>query len=109
MCFLALSFPAVAPIRFIHGQLGLNAGGQVVVSVQIAYNAWIAAQTHARGMGVAMKNNNEAAAFHVDDYDMVVNEECWINGNCNNYVSTENSDSFHALRLRNIRRPSPTA
>jgi len=37
-------------------------------------------------MGVAMKNNNEAAAFHVDDYDMVVNEECWINGNCNNYV-----------------------
>jgi len=58
-------------------------------SVQIAYNAWIAAQTHARGMGVAMKNNNEAAAFHVDDYDMVVNEECWINGNCNNYVSTK--------------------
>ncbi|CAN0035043.1 unnamed protein product, partial [Laminaria digitata] len=36
-------------------------------------------------MGVAMKNNNEAAAFHVDDYDMVVNEECWINGNCANY------------------------
>ena len=34
-----------------------------------------------------MKNNNEAAAFHVDDYDMVVNEECWINGNCSNYVS----------------------
>eukprot|EP00903_Cladosiphon_okamuranus_P020129 g18483.t1 len=64
--------------------LGLNAG-EVSLSVQIAYNAWIAAQTHARGMGVAMKNNNEAAAFHVDDYDMVVNEECWINGNCNNY------------------------
>ena len=59
------------------------------MSVQIAYNAWIAAQTHARGMGVAMKNNNEAAAFHVEDYDMVVNEECWINGNCSNYVSTE--------------------
>lgn len=38
-------------------------------------------------MGVAMKNNNEAAAFHVDDYDMVVNEECWILGNCNNYMS----------------------
>ncbi|CAN0442410.1 unnamed protein product [Pylaiella littoralis] len=37
------------------------------------------------GMGVVMKNNNEAAAFHVDDYDMVVNEECWINGNCVNY------------------------
>ncbi|CAM9486536.1 unnamed protein product [Discosporangium mesarthrocarpum] len=49
------------------------------------YNRWLAAQTHARGMGVAMKNNNEAAAFHVDDYDMVVNEECWINGNCDNY------------------------
>ncbi|CAM9487610.1 unnamed protein product, partial [Ectocarpus fasciculatus] len=65
--------------------LGLSGGGQISVSVQIAYNAWIAAQTYARGMGVAMKNNNEAAAFHVDDYDMVVNEECWINGNCNNY------------------------
>ena len=46
----------------------------------------MAAQAHARGMGVAMKNNNEDAAFHVDDYDMVVNEECWFNGNCNNYV-----------------------
>ena len=34
-----------------------------------------------------MKNNNEGASFHVDDYDMVVNEECWINGNCPNYVS----------------------
>ena len=67
-------------------QTGLPNGGQISVSVQIAYNAWIAAQTHARGMGVAMKNNNEAAAFHVDDYDMVVNEECWINGNCPNYV-----------------------
>lgn len=39
-------------------------------------------------MGVAMKNNNEAAAFHVADYDMVVNEECWIYGSCQNYVST---------------------
>eukprot|EP00752_Nemacystus_decipiens_P006046 g5457.t1 len=65
--------------------LGLSDGGQVTVGVQIAYNAWIAAQTHARGMGVAMKNNNEAAAFLVPNYDMVVNEECWINGNCNNY------------------------
>ncbi len=72
-------------------QLGLSGDGQVSVSVQIAYNAWIAAQTHARGMGVAMKNNNEAAAFHVHDYDMVVNEECWINGNCNNYVSMSKS------------------
>ena len=69
-------------------QTGLSNGGRISVSLQIAYNAWIAAQTHARGMGVAMKNNNEAAAFHVKDYDMVVNEECWINGNCANYVST---------------------
>lgn len=69
------------------GQLGLAGDGQISVSVQIAYNAWMAAQAHARGMGVAMKNNNEAAAFHVDDYDMVVNEECWIFGNCVNYVS----------------------
>ncbi|CAN0440151.1 unnamed protein product, partial [Pylaiella littoralis] len=65
--------------------LGLSGDGRISLSVQIAYNAWMAAQTHARGMGVAMKNNNEAAAFHVDDYDMVVNEECWINGNCVNY------------------------
>ncbi|CAN0402969.1 unnamed protein product, partial [Ectocarpus sp. 12 AP-2014] len=57
----------------------------VSVSVQIAYNAWMAAQAHACVMGVAMKNNNEAAALHVNDYDMVFNEECWINANCNNY------------------------
>eukprot|EP00752_Nemacystus_decipiens_P018377 g16486.t1 len=65
--------------------LGLSDGGHVVLDVQIAYNAWMAAQTHARGMGVAMKNNNEAAAFHVQDFDMVVVEECWIFGFCNNY------------------------
>ncbi|CAN0540491.1 unnamed protein product, partial [Scytosiphon promiscuus] len=59
--------------------------GAISLSVQIAYNAWIAAQTHARGMGVAMKNNNEAASFHVADYDMVVNEECWRSGNCQHY------------------------
>ena len=44
-----------------------------------------------------MKNNNEAAAFHVDDYDMVVNEECWINGNCANYVRRSPSDDVACI------------
>lgn len=72
---------------FHMSQTGIT-NGKISLNVQIAYNAWIAAQTHARGMGVAMKNNNEAAAFHVEDYDAVVNEECWVNGNCENYVGT---------------------
>lgn len=89
-------------------QTGLSDGGRISVSVQIAYNAWIAAQTHARGMGVAMKNNNEAAAFHVDDYDMVVNEECWINGNCANYVRRLPSDDVsYAQALCSMARNAP--
>ena len=75
-------------------QTGLSVGGQISVSLQIAYNAWLAAQTHARGMGVAMKNNNEAAAFNVKDYDMVVNEECWIKGTCPNYVRVQSRSLF---------------
>lgn len=69
-------------------QLGLADGGQVSLSVQAAFNTWIAAQTHARGMGVAMKNNHKhASAFHVDDYDLAVNEGCWTSGTCPAYVS----------------------
>ncbi|CAM9540559.1 unnamed protein product, partial [Hapterophycus canaliculatus] len=58
----------------------------ISLSLQMSYNRWLAGQTHARGMGVAMKNNNLAASFHVADYDMVVVEECWIFGYCPNYV-----------------------
>ncbi|CAM9917240.1 unnamed protein product, partial [Discosporangium mesarthrocarpum] len=65
--------------------VGFSDDGRISLSLQMVYNRWLVAQTHARGMGVAMKNNNEAAAFLADDYDMVVNEECFINGNCPNY------------------------
>jgi hypothetical protein len=46
---------------------------------------WLTGWTHALGMATALKNSNEFAVFLRDTHDMVVNEECWINGNCDNY------------------------
>eukprot|EP00123_Amoebidium_parasiticum_P009206 comp19325_c0_seq1/m.22224 comp19325_c0_seq1/g.22224 ORF comp19325_c0_seq1/g.22224 comp19325_c0_seq1/m.22224 type:complete len:743 (-) comp19325_c0_seq1:434-2662(-) len=58
-----------------------------ILNTQIVYNKWLVAQSHARGLAVALKNSNEFASFLWETYDMVVNEECFINGNCANYWS----------------------
>ncbi|KNC79085.1 hypothetical protein SARC_08517, partial [Sphaeroforma arctica JP610] len=60
-------------------------GAEFDLKIQLQFNIWLAEQAHARGMAVALKNSNEFSMFLADTFDMVVNEECWIFGNCDNY------------------------
>ncbi|KNC77423.1 hypothetical protein SARC_10117 [Sphaeroforma arctica JP610] len=60
-------------------------GGDIELRTQLRVNKWLVAQAHVRGMGVALKNSEMFATFLSDTYDMVVNEECFVMGNCDNY------------------------
>eukprot|EP01134_Creolimax_fragrantissima_P006966 CFRG6966T1 len=76
----AIEFDNPDMIIHVHGL-----SGNVELTTQLQFNKWCAGQAHARGMGVALKNSNEFAAFLSETYDMVVNEEAFINGNIDNY------------------------
>ncbi|KNC74577.1 hypothetical protein SARC_12880, partial [Sphaeroforma arctica JP610] len=67
-------------------------GAEFDLKIQLQFNIWLAEQAHARGMAVALKNSNEFNMFLADTFDMVVNEECWINGNCDHYWPFINRD-----------------
>ncbi|KNC77701.1 hypothetical protein SARC_09843 [Sphaeroforma arctica JP610] len=59
--------------------------GNIDLTLQLQFDKWCVRQAHARGMSVALKNSNEFAFLLSDTYDMVVNEEAFINGNIDNY------------------------
>ncbi|KNC78829.1 hypothetical protein SARC_08746 [Sphaeroforma arctica JP610] len=59
--------------------------GNIDLTLQLQFDIWGVRQAHARGMSVALKNSNEFAFLLSDTYDMVVNEEAFINGNIDNY------------------------
>ncbi|KAJ3119796.1 hypothetical protein HK098_005129 [Nowakowskiella sp. JEL0407] len=64
---------------------GLKNNGKISLDLNLAYLKWLVGWAHARGMGALLKNSNEFAAYTSTLHDGVVNEECWINGNCDNY------------------------
>jgi hypothetical protein len=49
---------------------------------QIAYNMFLAAEAHARGLSIALKNDVEQVADLVDVFDFAVNEECFSWNEC---------------------------
>ena len=63
--------------------LGLNAADQ------LDFNRFIAAEAHARGLSVGLKNDLEQLDALVDDFDWALNEECFTYNECDVY-----SDNF---------------
>lgn len=49
---------------------------------QLAYNRFLVAAAHARGLSVGLKNDLDQAAELQPDYDWALNEECFQNGEC---------------------------
>jgi len=49
---------------------------------QIAYNTFLAAEAHARGLSIALKNDVEQVSDLVDVFDFAVNEECFSWSEC---------------------------
>ncbi|MBI5138091.1 MAG: endo alpha-1,4 polygalactosaminidase [Nitrospirae bacterium] len=49
---------------------------------QLAYNRFLAAEAHARGLGIALKNDLDQVAALVDAFDFAVNEQCHQYNEC---------------------------
>ncbi|KAK3086445.1 hypothetical protein FSP39_018481 [Pinctada imbricata] len=62
-----------------HNDLGLTA------SDQLAYNKWIAAEAHKRGLSVGLKNDVDQISQLVHYFDWALNEECVEYNECNKY------------------------
>jgi hypothetical protein len=49
---------------------------------QLAFNKFLAAEAHARGLSIALKNDLDQAAKLVGDFDLALNEECFEHDEC---------------------------
>jgi hypothetical protein len=49
---------------------------------QLAYNRFLVAAAHARGLSIGLKNDLDQAAELQPEYDWALNEECFQNGDC---------------------------
>ena len=59
-----------------------DTGFDLTPADQLTFNRWLAEQTHARGLGVGLKNDREQIPHLVDDFDFAVDEECFAYGEC---------------------------
>lgn len=62
-------------------------GFPLKASDQIAYNKWLAAEAHARGLAVALKNDAEQARTLQPFFDFAIVEECVAYRECGDYSS----------------------
>ena len=53
---------------------------------QLAYNRWLAAEAHRRGMAIGLKNDLGQINELVGDFDFSINEECFENGECDDLL-----------------------
>lgn len=59
-----------------------DTGFPLTAADQLRFNRWLAAQAHARGLGVALKNDLEQAADLVADFDFAIVESCFSYDEC---------------------------
>lgn len=73
-------FDAVEPDN-IDGH-GNDTGFPITPSDQIAFNVWLAAEAHARGLSIGLKNDGEQAGELVEHFDWAMTEDCFDQGWC---------------------------
>jgi len=59
-----------------------STGFPLTAADQLAYNRFLVAAAHARGLSVGLKNDLDQAAELQSDYDWALNEECFQNSEC---------------------------
>ena len=57
-------------------------GFEITAEDQLAYNTWLAAEAHQRGLGIGLKNDPEQASALVMDFDWATTESCFFEGWC---------------------------
>lgn len=57
-------------------------GFPLTAADQLTYNRWLAAQAHARGLGIALKNDSGQAAALEPSFDWSLDEDCYAQGWC---------------------------
>ena len=76
-----------------------DTGFELTAADQLDYNRFIAAQAHARGLSVGLKNDVDQLADLEPDFDWALNEECFAFDECALYRDTflaSNKAVFHA-------------
>jgi hypothetical protein len=61
---------------------GNSSGFPLTAADQLAYNRFLVAAAHARGLSIGLKNDLEQAAQLQPDFDWALNEECFEHGEC---------------------------
>jgi len=59
-----------------------NTGFPLTAADQLAFNRWMAAEAHAYGLSVGLKNDIDQATALVGSYDFAVNEQCYQYNEC---------------------------
>jgi len=49
---------------------------------QLAFARWLAAETHARGLAIGLKNAPDMLAGSLDFFDFAITEDCYVQGWC---------------------------
>ena len=62
-----------------------NTGFALTAQNQLDFNRWLAAEAHARGMAVGLKNDVDQLAVLQPDFDFAVNEQCHEFDECGGY------------------------
>gem|GEM_PF-484037 len=70
-----------------------NASGfNLTASDQLAYNRWLAAQAHDRGLSIGLKNDLDQVAQLEPDFDWALNEQCFEMDECDKLLPFINAN-----------------
>ncbi len=59
-----------------------DTGFPLTYADQLAYNRWLAAEAHARGLSIGLKNDPEQVKDLLGDFDWALTESCFVEGWC---------------------------
>lgn len=65
-----------------------DSGFPLTAATQLEYNQFIAAEAHARGLSVGLKNDLEQVAELAPHFDWALNEECFTYDECDVYTAS---------------------
>ncbi len=80
----AKGFDAVEPDN-IDGYQN-RTGFPLTAKDQLAYNRWLAAEAHARGLSIGLKNDPDQVETLLPDFDWALTEDCFAEGWCRDLI-----------------------
>ncbi len=53
---------------------------------QLKYNRWLSKEAHKRNLSIALKNDLDQIPDLIDDFDFIINEECFLYDECEKLI-----------------------